>query len=124
MFRRLQFLIVQAWQGGPFVQVPRVVSARWGQEWYLPNVDASITQLEVMMPSLPDIRVVGFVPALGSSNDYVVRLGVDMTQGGQCTSAIQARARLYFRVRALLLIGGTVYLLHHAGRLTQILAHR
>lgn len=89
-----------AWKGGPFIKLSQVLSksgSRWGVRY-----DFRLSNLEVLLGTLPDIHVTAIVPPVNSvfQDGYRVKLGVDFSLNQQCSGVVASRAHVYFRARA------------------------
>ena len=93
-----------SWKGGPYIKVPHLFSdskSRWlGTVRY----DASVSNFEALLSTLPDIHVTAIVPPVtGSSlsqDGYKVKLEADFSLNQQCSDVVQSRMYVYFHVRA------------------------
>ena len=87
------------WSGGSYVKVPSVYqkSGRTGPVRY----DFSLTNFEILLSSLPDIRVTALSK---SSGTCTLNLQTDFSQNGQCTNVIQSRVKLYLNAQACISI--------------------
>ena len=83
------------WSGGPYVKVPSVYQ-KSGREG-LVRYDFSLTNFEILLSSLPDIRVTALSK---SSGTCTLNLQTDFSQNGQCTNVIQSRVKVYLNARA------------------------
>lgn len=88
-----------SFKGGPFVKVPQVFSesgSHWGIRYHL-----RLSDLEVLLSTLPDIRVTGIVPPLTSvsQDGYKVKVLVDFSLKEKCSDVVSSRVRVYFRAR-------------------------
>ena len=87
------------WSGGPYVKVPSVYQKN-GREGIV-RYDFSLTNFEILLSTLPDIRVT--TPSK-SSGTCTLNLQADFSQNGQCTNIIQSRVKLYLNARACIWI--------------------
>ena len=83
------------WNGGPYMKVPSVYQ-KSGREGIV-RYDFSLTNFEILLSTLPDIRVTALSKSSGSCT---LNLQVDFSQNGQCTNVIQSRVKVYLNVRA------------------------
>lgn len=88
------------WKGGPFIKIPQVFS-KSGSFWGV-GYNFRLSNLEIMLSTLPDIHVAAIVPPLNSvsQDGYKVKLGADFSLNQQCSDVVASRAHVYFRARA------------------------
>ena len=83
------------WSGGPYLKVPSIYQ-KSGREGIV-RYDFSLTNFEILLSTLPDIRVTALSK---SSGTCTLNLQADFSQNGQCTNVMQSRVKVYLNARA------------------------
>ena len=90
-----------AWKGGLFVKVPEALSQS-GRVWGFVKYDFRLSNLEILLGTLPDIHVTAIVPPVNSvsQDGYRVKLELDFSLNQQCTDVVASRAHVYVHARS------------------------
>lgn len=90
-----------SWKSGPYIKVPQVIS-RSKSPFLGLRYEFRLSNLEVLLSTLPDIHVTAIVPPIRSvfEDGYKVKLGIDFSLNQQCNDVVSSRVHVYLRARA------------------------